>query len=247
MSRVAVVTGAGSGIGLAISGRLAAEGHRIALLDLDGDAAEQAAEHLRAGGAQAIGAKVDVAERGAVDEASQRARDELGPIEIMVTSAGLDEFESFTDISPAQWDRMIAVNLTGTFHCLQAAVPDMVAAGWGRIVTISSSSAQSGAPRMAHYVASKGGVVGLTKALAIELGSHGITVNTIPPGAIDTPMSRRAQGTGALPSTDVLAKMIPVRRTGTPEDVAAACAYLCSDDAGYITGQQINVSGGRYL
>ena len=247
MGRVAVVTGAGSGIGLAISGRLAAEGHRIALLDLDGDAAERAAEDLRGGGAQAFGTKVDVADRGAVDEAMQRARGELGPIEIMVTSAGLDEFASFTDISTAQWDRVIAVNLTGTFHCLQAAVPDMVAAGWGRIVTISSSSAQSGAPRMAHYVASKGGVVGLTKALAIELGSHGITVNTIPPGAIDTPMSRRAQGTDALPGTDVLATMIPVRRTGTPDDVAAACAYLCSDEAGYITGQQINISGGRYL
>jgi NAD(P)-dependent dehydrogenase (short-subunit alcohol dehydrogenase family) len=123
----------------------------------------------------------------------------------------------------------------------------MLAGSWGRIVTISSSSAQSGAPRMAHYVASKGGVVGLTKALAVELGPHGITVNTIPPGAIDTPMSRRAQATGALPSTDTIAKMIPVRRTGTPEDVAAACAFLCSEEAGYITGQQINLSGGRYI
>jgi 2-hydroxycyclohexanecarboxyl-CoA dehydrogenase len=121
----------------------------------------------------------------------------------------------------------------------------MLAAGWGRIVTISSSSAQSGAPRMAHYAASKGGVIALTKALAVELGPHGITVNTIPPGAIDTPMSRRAQETGDLPRTEVIEKMIPVRRTGTPEDVAAACAFLCSDDAGYITGQQINLSGGR--
>lgn len=247
MGRVAVITGAASGVGLAIGRRLAGQGHRVALLDLDGDAAEQAAEDLRGSGAQALGAKVDVADRGAVDEAIQRARDELGPIEIMVTSAGLDEFAAFTDISTAQWDRMIAVNLTGTFHCVQAAVPDMLAAGWGRIVMISSSSAQSGAARMAHYVASKGGVIGLTKALATELSPRGITVNTIPPGAIDTPMSRRAQATGALPGTDVLAKMIPVRRTGTPDDVAAACAFLCSDDAGYITGQQINVSGGRYL
>ena len=100
----------------------------------------------------------------------------------MVTSAGLDQFSPFTDITADMWARMIAVNLTGTFHCLQAAVPDMLAGGWGRIVTISSSSAQAGAPRMAHYVASKGGVIGLTKALAVELGPRGITVNTIPPG-----------------------------------------------------------------
>jgi NAD(P)-dependent dehydrogenase (short-subunit alcohol dehydrogenase family) len=123
----------------------------------------------------------------------------------------------------------------------------MIAAGWGRIVTISSSSAQSGAPRMAHYVASKGGVIGLTKALAVELGGHGITVNTIPPGAIDTPMSQRAQTTGSLPDSEVIARMIPVRRMGTPDDVAAACAFLCSDDASYITGQQINLNGGRYV
>ena len=186
-------------------------------------------------------------DRGAVDEALHRVRNELGPVEIMVTSAGLDEFVAFTDITTAQWERMIAVNLTGVFHCVQVAVPDMLAADWGRIVLISSSSAQSGARRMAHYVASKGGVIGLTKALAAELGPHGITVNTIPPGSIDTPMTRRAQATGVLPSTDAIAKMIPVRRTGTPDDVAATCAFLCSDEAGYITGQQINVSGGRYM
>jgi NAD(P)-dependent dehydrogenase (short-subunit alcohol dehydrogenase family) len=141
------------------------------------------------------------------------------------------------------------VNLTGAFHCIQAAVPDMLAAGWGRIVTISSSSAQSGsgARQMAHYVASKGGVIGLTKALAAELGPHGITVNTIPPGSVETPMTRRAQATGNLPSTEILEKTIPVRRTGTPEDVAAACAFLCSEEAGYVTGQQINVNGGRYM
>ena len=218
MSRVAVVTGAASGMGLAISRRLADEGSRVALLDLDGDAADQAADDLRGTGAQAIAAKVDVTDRGAVDEALQRVRTELGPVEIMVTSAGLDEFVAFTDITTAQWERMIAVNLTGVFHSVQA-----------------------------HYVASKGGVIGLTKALAAELGPHGITVNTIPPGSIDTPMTRRAQDTGALPSTDAIAKMIPVRRTGTPDDVAATCAFLCSDEAAYITGQQINVSGGRYM
>ena len=190
MSRVAVVTGGASGMGLAVGQRLAGLGHRVALLDLDGAAAERAADDLRAGGASALAAKVDVSDRRAVDEALTTVRDELGPIEIMVTSAGIDEFEHFTDISATAWDRMIAVNLTGTFHCLQAAIPDMLAAGWGRIVTISSSSAQSGAARMAHYVASKGGVIGLTKALAIELAPRGITVNTIPPAMVDTPMAR---------------------------------------------------------
>jgi len=247
MSRVAVVTGAASGMGLAIGQRLAAQGHRVALLDIDGDAAERAATDLQGTGAQAVAAAVDVADREAVDDALERVRGEIGPVEIMVTSAGLDQFTPFTEISPAMWDRMISVNLTGTFHCLQAAVPDMLAGGWGRIVTISSSSAQSGAARMAHYVASKGGVIGLTKALAVELGPHGITVNTIPPGSIETPMTSRAEASGDLPSVDVIAKMIPVRRMGTSDDIAAACAFLCSEDAGYITGQQINLNGGRYL
>jgi NAD(P)-dependent dehydrogenase (short-subunit alcohol dehydrogenase family) len=247
LERVAVVTGAASGMGLAIGRRLGGLGHRVALLDLDGDAVQRAAEQVRAGGDRALGLQVDVAERSAVDEALRKIRSELGPVGIMVTSAGLDEFATFTEISAEAWDRMIAVNLTGTFHCLQAAVPDMLAAGWGRIVTISSSSAQSGANRMAHYVASKGGVVGLTKALAIELAPHGITVNTIPPGFIDTPMVRRAEAHGDLPSVDAVAARTPVRRAGTPEDVAAACAFLCSEEAGYITGQLIGVNGGWYL
>lgn len=247
MSRVAVVTGAGSGIGLAVGRRLAERGCRVALLDLNGEAAQKAAEELRAKGARALGGKLDVADRKAVDDALRKVRAEFGPVEIMVTSAGIDAFETFTEIKPEAWDRMIAVNLTGTFHCLQAAVPDMLAAKWGRIVTISSSSAQSGAARMAHYVASKGGVVGLTKALAVELAPHGITVNTIPPGFIITPMSHRAEAQGNLPSLEAVAARTPVRRGGTPDDIAAACAFLCSDDAGYITGQLIGVNGGWYI
>jgi 2-hydroxycyclohexanecarboxyl-CoA dehydrogenase len=247
MSRVAVVTGAASGMGLAIGRRLAAHGHRVALLDLDGAAAEAAATQLAHSGPPAFGAAVDVADRGAVDAAMARVRTDLGPIEIVVTSAGLDEFESFTDITVDQWERMLAVNLTGTFHCVQAAIPDMVAAGWGRVVTISSSSAQSGAARMAHYVASKGGVIGLTKALALEYAPNGITVNTIPPGFVDTPMVRRAEARGDLPNVDAVVARTPVRRAGTPDDIAAACAFLCSDDAGYITGQTIGVNGGWYL
>jgi 2-hydroxycyclohexanecarboxyl-CoA dehydrogenase len=247
MSRVAVVTGGASGMGAAIGRRLVAQGHRVALLDLDGEGAQRIAKDLRARGANAIGCPVDVADRAAVDEALREVHSEFGLIEIMVTSAGLDAFESFTDISVAAWERMLAVNLTGTFHCLQAAVPDMLAARWGRIVTISSSSAQSGAARMAHYVASKGGVIGLTKALAVELAPHGITVNTIPPGFIDTPMARRAEAAGDIPSIDAIVARTPVRRAGTADDIAAACAFLCSNEAGYVTGQLIGVNGGWYL
>jgi NAD(P)-dependent dehydrogenase (short-subunit alcohol dehydrogenase family) len=247
MSRVAVVTGGASGIGLAIAQRLAANDRRVAVLDLDGEAAEKAAAGIRDTGVDSTAGQVDVSDRAAVDAAIEHVRTELGPVEIMVTSAGMDQFTKFADITEELWNRVLAVNLTGTFHCLHAAVPDMIEAGWGRIVTISSSSTQSGAPNMAHYIASKGGVVGLTKALAVELGPKGITVNTIPPGAIDTPMSRRAQETGSLPPVEVIEKMIPVRRMGTADDIAAACAFLCSEDAGYITGQQINLNGGRYM
>src|SRR5690242_20556955 len=247
VGRVAVVTGAGSGMGRAIGRRLAADGHRVAVLDRDGAAVEKLASQVRENGGQAIALEVDVSDRAAVEGALDTTRRELGPVEIMVTSAGIDEFASFTDVTIEAWDRMLAVNLTGTFHCLQAAVPDMLTAKWGRIVTISSSSAQSGANRMAHYVASKGGVVGLTKALALELAPHGITVNSIPPGFIATGMARRAEARGDLPSIDAVAQRTPVRRAGTPDDIAAACAFLCSEDAGYITGQLIGVNGGWYL
>ncbi len=139
------------------------------------------------------------------------------------------------------------MNLTGTFTCVQAALPDMLAAGWGRIVTISSSSAQSGAPNMAHYAASKGGVIALTKALAVELARSGITVNTIPPSLVDTPMARQAEARGDFPGVDVVGPMVPLGRAGTPADIAAACSFLCSEGGSYITGQIIGVNGGMYI
>jgi len=165
----------------------------------------------------------------------------------VVTSAGIEAFDPATDITPEKWDRIIAVNLTGTFVSVQLALADMLEAGWGRIVTISSSSAQSGAPNMAHYVASKGGVIGLTKALARELASQGITANTIPPTIVDTPMARKGESGGHVPPVEMMATMVPLGRAGTPEDIAAACSFLCSDEAGYITGQIIGVNGGMYI
>src|SRR5215472_9124955 len=246
MGRVAVVTGGGSGMGTAICRRLAERGDRVAVLDVNGDATERVAKELEAEGLTAVGVPVDVSDRVAVDAALDEVRSAFGPVEIMVTSAGIEGFVEFLDITPEAWDRMMAVNLTGTFHCLQAAVPDMVAGGWGRIVTISSSSAQHGTKRMAHYVASKGGVIGLTKALALDLAPKGITVNTIPPGAIDTPMMRRPFESGDMNMEQVLARA-PLGRLGTPDDIAAACVFLCSEEAGYITGQQINVNGAWYI
>ncbi|HVA10360.1 MAG TPA: SDR family NAD(P)-dependent oxidoreductase [Acidimicrobiales bacterium] len=245
--RVAVVTGASSGIGLGVARRLADDGHAVALLDQDGEGVRQATANLEALGKRVAGHQVDVADRGALERVYTSVREELGPVTIVVTSAGIEAFDPVLDITPEKWDRLIAVNLTGTFTCLQLAVADMVAAGWGRIVTISSSSAQSGAPNMAHYVASKGGVIGLTKAFARELARHGITANTIPPTIVDTPMARKGEAHGDVPPVETMAKMVPLGRAGTPEDIASACSYLCSEEAGYITGQIIGVNGGMYI
>jgi NAD(P)-dependent dehydrogenase (short-subunit alcohol dehydrogenase family) len=246
-NRVAVVTGGGAGMGFAIAQHLARRGDRVVVIDLKADVAEQAAASIVAEGGVAIGCGADVSDRAAVAAAYERTRAELGPIEILVTSAGIDEFGPFTEITVETWQKIIDVNLTGTFHCIQLAIPDMLEAGFGRILTISSSSAQSGAKKMAHYVASKGGVMGLTKALAVEYARSGITVNTIPPGFIDTPMARRAEERGDLPDMDVVAAHSPMGRAGTPDDIGVAAAFITSDEAGYITGQSINVNGGLYL
>jgi NAD(P)-dependent dehydrogenase (short-subunit alcohol dehydrogenase family) len=167
-------------------------------------------------------------------------------VTILVNNAGMEGFRPFLKITPDVWNRLLEVNLTGTFHCCQLLIPDMMDAGWGRIVNISSSSTHSGQPFMTHYVASKSGVVGLTKSLALEFGEHGITVNTIPPGFIDTPMTRRNEAKGRLGgSVESHAARTPVRRPGRPEDIASACAFLVSEEAGYITGQILGVNGGR--
>jgi NAD(P)-dependent dehydrogenase (short-subunit alcohol dehydrogenase family) len=244
---VAVVTGAASGIGLGIARRLGADGMAVALLDRDGVGARDAAAEMAGAGRTASGYEVDVADRAALGQVFASVREEMGPVTVVVTSAGIESFDPILEITPEKWDRILAVNLTGTFTCMQLAVPDMVDAGWGRIVTISSSSAQSGAPNMAHYVASKGGVIGLTKAFARDLARHSITVNTIPPTIVDTPMARKSEAAGDVPSVEVMGGMVPLGRAGTPEDIASACSYLCSDEAGYITGQVIGVNGGMYI
>ena len=246
-SRVAVVTGGASGIGEATCHHLAGRGHRIAILDLDGEGTQRVAKDLRAGGAEALGVAVDVTDRPAVDAAFAAVRAGLGPAQILVTSAGLVAFDPFGQITPERWQRVLDVNLTGTFYCCQAAVPDMAAGRWGRIVTIASSSAQRGSPGMAHYAAAKGGVIALTKSLAREYASYGITVNTIPPSGIETPMQHQSQAEGHLPANDVMSRAIPLGHLGTPDDIAAAAAFLASEEAGFITGQVLGVNGGSVL
>ena len=244
--KVAVVTGGGSGIGLAIASRLAADGAAVAVLDLNGDAADATAASIKASGGDAIGLAVNVTDRPGVETAIAAVLDQLGAPTILVNNAGLPQFGSFLKLDLDTWQRVIDVNLTGTFHCCQVVLPHMVAAEWGRIVNISSSSAQGGQQLMAAYVSSKAGVIGLTTSLALEFGRKGITVNTIPPGFIDTPMLRESEEQGQLgPGVDAAIASTPVRRIGLPEDIAGATAFLVSDDASYITGQIIGVNGGR--
>lgn len=247
MTRVAAVTGAASGIGLGVAKKFIEDGYSVGLLDLDGAAVKNAADELAAGGARVCAVAADVSDRDAVRSGFDQIRTELGPVEILVTSAGIENFTPTVDVTDEKWDRLIAVNLTGTFTCIQAALPDMLAANFGRIVTISSQSAQSGAPNMAHYAASKGGVIALTKALAVEFAKQGITVNTVSPSVVDTPMARKATEAGDFPGIDAIAPHIPLGRAGTPDDIAAACSYLCGEGGSYVTGQLLAVNGGMYI
>jgi 2-hydroxycyclohexanecarboxyl-CoA dehydrogenase len=241
------VTGGASGIGEAVCRRLAEQGRPVAVLDLDGGGASRVAKGLEAGGAQAVAVEVDVTDRAAVEDAFRRVRSDLGPTEILVTSAGQCIFRPFMEIVPGEWDRVFAVNVTGTYHCCQAALSDMLAASWGRIVTISSSSGQRGSPKAPHYAAAKGAVIALTKSLALTYADRGITVNTIPPSGIETPMQHAGQRDGHLPANEVMARAVPVGHLGTPDDIAAMTAFLTSDEAGFITGQTIGVNGGQVL
>jgi 2-hydroxycyclohexanecarboxyl-CoA dehydrogenase len=232
-AKTAVVTGGASGIGRAVAERLRNDGFRVAVLDLtptdDG-----------------LGHVADVTDRAQVDSAIAAVREEFGPILVLVNAAGVEGFKKFSSMSFQEWSKVIDVNLNGVFHTIQAVLPDMVEEGWGRIVNISSSSTHSGQPFMAHYVAAKSAVNGLTKSLALEYGPSGITVNAVPPGFIDTPMLRSAEERHLLGGTvEDHINRTPVRRVGRPEDIAAACAFFVSEEAGYITGQILGVNGGR--
>ncbi len=231
--KTALVTGGASGIGRATAQRLRTDGYRVATIDLTPSDTD-------------FSYTADVTDRAQIDTALAAIREALGPVTILVNAAGLEGFKRFTNLSFESWSKVIDVNLNGVFHCVQAVLPDMLDAGWGRIVNISSSSTHSGQPYMGHYVAAKSAVNGLTKSLALEYGPCGITVNAVPPGFVDTPMLRSAEQRRLLGgSVDDIIARTPVRRVGRPEDIAAACAFLVSEEAGYITGQILGVNGGR--
>jgi 2-hydroxycyclohexanecarboxyl-CoA dehydrogenase len=244
--RNAIVTGAASGIGLATAQRLAREGANVGVWDLNEQGAQGAAAELRSLGVKAIASRVDVSNRQQVNSAVEQFRHEIGTVSILVNNAGITLFQPFMETTEDMWDRVMTVNLKSMLICTQAVLPDMLAAKWGRIINVSSSSAQTGSARMTAYAASKGGVIAFTKALAQEVAAMGITVNNVPPGFVDTPMLRNEGIAGLNATVDAIAERSPMKRPGRPENMAAAIAFLASDDADYITGHTLNVNGGRY-
>lgn len=249
MTKVALVTGAAAGIGRAISVRLSQDGIAVGVLDRRAEDAEETVDMITQRGGTAIALGADISQRSEVTKAVDELRERLGAVTIVVNNAGISSYTDFLELTDEQWDRTMAVNLKGTFIVTQTVIPDMVAAQWGRIVNISSSSAQSGAPLMADYSASKGGVIALTKSLAQEFGRHNITCNNIPPRFVmNTIMSEQSPWADPkLDTREQIVKAGPIQRQGEPADIAGACAYLVSEEAGYVTGQTIGVNGGRYI
>jgi 2-hydroxycyclohexanecarboxyl-CoA dehydrogenase len=241
-----IVTGAASGIGLATAQRFAREGANVAVWDINDEGAQRAAAELKSLGVKAIASRVDVSNRQQVNAAVERFHANIGQVNILVNNAGITLFKSFMEMDEETWDRVMSINLKSMLVCTQAVLPDMLAAKWGRIINISSSSAQTGSPRMTAYAASKGGVIAFTKSLAQELAPNGITVNNVPPGFVDTPMLRGEGTAGLGVGVEAIAARSPMGRPGRPENIAAACTFLASDDADYITGHTLSVNGGRY-
>ena len=236
-SRVALVTGAARGIGRAIAEALAAKGHAVVLGDLLEDEAREAAEEIGGG---AVAVRLDVTDTDSV----RSAVTSLGPVDIVVNNAGWDELRPFLETDEAFWDRVIEVNLKGCLRVTRAVLPGMVERGFGRVVNIGSDAGRVGSSMESVYSGAKGGVIAFTKTIAREVARSGVTANAVCPGPTDTPMVRQMAAEGGGTLIDSLKKAVPMKRLGEPEDVAAAVAFLASEEAGFITGQTLSVSGG---
>lgn len=248
--RVALVTGSGDplGMGAAIGRRFARQGMRVALLDININGTRQVADDINSTGGRAIAVECDVSDKTRVAAALQTVRNELGPVDTLVNNAAIEGWCKFEELTEDQWDKTFDVNLKGAFLVTQAVLPDMEQAQWGRIVNVSALGGQMGGVYdMTHYNATKGGMITFTQSLAIGLGVKGITVNSVSPGFIDTPMARRAINAGSFPvEPEQIIASYPIPRLGTAEDIATAVAFFASEDAGYITNQILGVNGGCY-
>jgi len=241
--RVALVTGASRGIGEAIARRLAAEGATLLAAARSTNQLERVVADIAGAGGRARALALDVSDASAIDVVVKSALEEHGQIDVLVNNAGIAEDNLILRMSREAWDRVIATNLTGAFLLTQAVVKGMVRRRYGRIINVTSVVGLMGNAGQANYAAAKAGLVGLTRSVARELGSRNVTCNAVAPGFIATSMTDRmteqARGT--------LSEQIPVQRLGTPEDVAAAVGFLASEEAGYVTGAVLNVSGGLYM
>ncbi|MBX6352970.1 MAG: glucose 1-dehydrogenase [Thermoflavifilum sp.] len=241
--RVVIVTGAARGIGHAIARRFAASGHRVVVADLDGDGAERAAAELREDGADAIAVRCDICSRADVDAMVAAVRGAYGWIDVLVNNAGWDKVEPFIDSTEETWRRIVEINLLGPIRCTQAVLREMIPRRYGKIISIGSDAGRVGSTGEAVYSAAKGGVIAFTKTVAREVARYGINVNAVCPGPTDTALL--AEVAGDNPNlVEALKRSIPFRRLGTPEDIAGAVHFLASDEAAYITGQTLSVSGG---
>lgn len=241
--KVAIVTGSGSGIGAASARRLAKEGARVAVVDLDGSTAEKVAQEINEGGGQAMWKQVDVSSKQDVDQLVQDVLDRWGQIDILVNNAGFGEVQWFIDTDESMWDKTIAVNLKGTMFFSQAVLPDMIKRKSGKIINIASTGGKMGGAMLAIYSATKAGVSAFSKALAREVARHNINVNDICPGPIETPMFN------SMPQQLQKGSMasITIKRLGQPEEIAAAVFFLASDDSSFITGHSLMVDGGQSM
>jgi len=240
--RRVLITGAASGIGRATVERLAEEGASVGILDLDADGAERAAEALRSAGGDAVAYAVDIVDGAAVGAAVARFEDEVGPVEALINNAGWDVAGDFVDSDPASWRKVIDINLYGPLNVVRAVLPGMIERESGRIVSLASDAGRVGSSGESVYAACKGGIIAFSKSVAREVARHGITLNVVSPGPSDTPLFARFDESGKLAAA--LERAIPMRRLGAPEDYPGIIAFLISDDAGFITGQTISVSGG---